>query len=113
MSDIKIGEMRQRITFQSPRKVADGHGGWNVSGWDDFATVWAQIEPISGREYFHAAQIKAEITHRVKIRYWADLNEEMRIKFGDRYLKIEAIRDLKELHKFMEILCREEKKDES
>jgi len=111
MTEIKIGDLRQRIIFQSPRKVDDGHGGWNVPSWDDTTTVWAQVEPISGREYFAAAQVKTEITHRVRIRYRADLNEEMRIKFGTRYLAIEAIRDLKELHKFMEILCSEEKKE--
>lgn len=104
-----IGKLRQRITFQSCRKVADGHGGWNAPSWDDFATVWAQVEPLSGREYYFAAQVKADLTHRVGIRYLAGLTEEMRVKFGDRYLEIETIIDIKELHKFMEILCREEK----
>lgn len=111
MKQISIGEMRQRITFQSARKVKDGHGGWNLPSWDDFATVWAQVEPLSGREYYFAAQVKADLTHRVGIRYLAGLNEEMRIKFGDRYFEIESIIDLGELHKFMEILAREKKEE--
>lgn len=106
---VKIGDLRQRITFQDPVKSDDGHGGHIVSGWNDIATVWAKVEPLKGREYFYAHQIKAEVSHRVTIRYRTGLTVEMRIKFGIRYLKMESIIDLKELHEFMEIFCNEEK----
>jgi len=67
MKKIEIGDMRHRITFQQPQKTADGYKGHTVQ-WQDVVTVWASVEPLSGREYFYSHQIKAEVTHRVRIR---------------------------------------------
>jgi len=105
---MKIGDMRHRITFQQPIKTPDGHKGHTVK-WQDVVTVWASVEPLSGREYFYSHQIKAEVTHRVKIRYREDIIVKMRIKHLDRVLEIESILDKKERHEVLEILCREAK----
>ena len=105
---MKIGDLRHRITFQKPVKVPDGYKGHTVT-WQDVFTVWASVEPLSGREYFYAHQIKAEVSHRVKIRYNENITTEMRIKHKDRILMIESIIDLKERRGFQEILAREEK----
>lgn len=103
-----IGDMRHRITFQQPIKTPDGYKG-HTEKWQDLIDVWASVEPLSGREYFYAHQIKAEVTHRVKIRYRVDITEKMRIKHRDRVLEIESIIDLKERREILEILCREVK----
>ena len=105
---MKIGDMRHRITFQQPIKTPDGYKGHEVQ-WQDVVTVWASVEPLSGREFFYAHQIKAEVTHRVKTRYREGLTVKMRIKHLERILEIESILDLKERHEVLEILCREEK----
>lgn len=105
---LTIGEMRHRITLQQPIETPDGHKGHTVK-WQDLATLWASVEPLSGREYFYSHQIKAEITHRVKIRYRENITTKMRIKHRDRVLAIESILDLKERRQILEILCREEK----
>ncbi len=105
---MNIGEMRHRITFQQPIKTPDGYKGQTVQ-WQNVATVWASVEPLTGREYFYSHQIKAELTHRVRIRYREGITEKMRIKHRERVLAIESILDLKEEHKTIEILCREEK----
>jgi len=103
-----IGRMRRRVTIQSPQKTEDGMGGHTIS-WSDVAEVWAEIEPLRGTEYFYAHQIKNEVSHRVRIRFRSDITEEMRIKLGDRVFNIESILDIEEAHRFLEILCIEEK----
>ena len=108
MKKTKIAAMRHRITFQDSMKTPDGHKGHTVA-WTNFVTVWASVEPLSGREYFYSHQIKAEVTHRIKIRYREDITTKMRIKHRDRVLAIESILDLKERRQILEILCREEK----
>lgn len=105
---MKIGDMRQRITFQRGVKKPDGHKGHTVV-WQDMITCWASVEPLSGREYFYSHQIKAEITHRVKIRYRGDITTKMRIKHRDRILAIESILDKKERREELEIFCKEKK----
>ena len=105
---MKIGDLRHRITFQKPVKTPDGYKGHTVT-WQDVFTVWASVEPLSGREYFYAHQIKAEVSHRVRIRYNEKVTTEMRIKHRDRILTIESIIDMKERREVQEILAKEEK----
>lgn len=105
---MKIGDLRQRITLQKSVKTADGHKG-STEQWQDLASMWASVVPLSGREYFSAHQIKAEVTHRVKVRYREDVTVQMRFKHRDRNLYIESIIDIKEEREMLEILCKEEK----
>lgn len=105
---IKIGDLRHRITFQKSNKTPDGYAG-NTEIYQDVVTVWAQVDPLTGREYFYAHQIKNEVSHRVRIRYRTDVNVEMRIKYGERYLQIESMIDKGERREFLELLCLEEK----
>ena len=105
---IKIGDFRHRITFQEPIKTPDGYKGFTIT-WQDGVVVWAQVDPLSGREYFYAHQIKNEVSHRIRIRYRTDVTVEMRILYGTRIFKVESIIDLKERREFLEILGQEEK----
>ena len=105
---MKIGDLRQRITLQKSVKTPDGHKG-STEQWQDLATIWASVEPLSGREWFQSHQIKAEVTHRVKVRYREDITVQMRFKHRDRNLYIESIIDKKEKRETLEILCREGK----
>jgi len=105
---MKIGDLRHRITFQKPIETEDEYLS-KTTVWQDVVTVWASVEPLTGREYFYAHQIKNEVSHRVRIRYRTDVNEKMRIKHLERYFKIESMIDMRERHEFLEILCVEEK----
>ena len=49
------------------------------------------------------------ISHRVKLRYRADVLPEMRIFYGSRSFAIVGIRNPKERGEFLEILCLEAK----
>lgn len=105
---VQIGKLRHRITFQEEVKRSDGYMGFIIS-WKDVVTIWASVEPLSGREFFYGHQIKNEVSHRVKVRYREDLSVEMRINWDRRIMKIESILDVKSEHRILEILCREEK----
>lgn len=54
---IRVGpETRNGYGEQTPKDIVVG-------------SVWASIEPLSGRELFQAQQVKADITHRVRLRW--------------------------------------------
>ena len=103
-----VGDMRHRIFFQQPVPTDDGYGGKPVT-WVNCGEAWAKVEPLTGREYFYAHQIKAEVTHRVKTRFRQDIKEDMRISANGRILEIVSIIDIDEGHQFFEILCTEAK----
>jgi len=103
---MKIGDLRHRISFEREVKVADGYLG-STATWRSVATVWASVEPLSGREYFYGHQISTEVSHRIKIRYNETVDVKMRINFGGRYMQIASILDIKERHQSQEILAQE------
>jgi len=103
---VNIGKLRHRVTIQNKVTLPDGYGGV-TSTWQDVATVWASVEPLNGRELYAAQQVKAELTHRIRIRYMSGIKPEMRIAFDNRTFEIEAIIDPEERHESLELLCSE------
>lgn len=70
---------------------------------------YAAIEPLSTRESQAALANQMEISHRVTLRYRADVTADMRIVFGSREFAIVGIRNPKERGEFLELLCLEGK----
>ena len=103
-----VGEMNRRIKLQSKVETGDGYGGKTVE-WVDRASVWAKVEPLSGREYFEAHQTQADVTHRVTTRYRGDIDETMRIVYGEKILEIESVLDVESAHQRLVIMAREAK----
>jgi SPP1 family predicted phage head-tail adaptor len=87
-----IGEMRERITLQSPLLVPDGAGGADVS-WEDAATIWAKVETRSGDERINGERLAPRARRRLTIRHRDGLNTAMRVLWKTRALDIRAIRD--------------------
>lgn len=86
---MRAGLLRYRVTLQSPTETPSEIAGREVE-WDDEVTVWAAVDAVSGREYFSAREVNAEITHKVTLRYRA-VEPSWRVKHGDRYLYVESI----------------------
>lgn len=103
---MKIGHLRHRITIQ---KYEEYRNEWNepIKEWVDWATVWASIEPISGREYWANVQIQAEVSHRIRIRYLPAVEPTMRVIFRGREFEIESIINWQERNIDLQLMCRE------
>jgi SPP1 family predicted phage head-tail adaptor len=87
-----IGQLRHRVTFQSPAATLDEVGGQAIV-WQDAATVWARIVALGGPEILRAAEIVPRGAYRLTIRYRTDIGPAMRIAFGDKTLQIDAVFD--------------------
>ncbi len=87
---MKIGKMRYRITLQFPADTVDDYGN-AVEDWQDLTTVWADIVPVSGREYLTANQATSETQYKIYIRYIAGVNAKMRIIHGSKVYEILAV----------------------
>jgi len=106
--------LRHRVTIQTPVETQNTYGEAETR-WQNLATaVWADIEPLRGREYFAAKQINAEVEARIKIRYRNDMTAKMKLVHGptcvcmstatDEYL-IDSIIDVGERHREMHLMC--------
>lgn len=101
---MKAGELRHRVRIQQLVTGRDDTGGFSET-WADVATVWAAIEPIRGREYFEAQQVNAEVSHRIKCRYRSGILPVMRAVFGVRIFRIEAVINVDERNRELQLMC--------
>lgn len=85
------GRLRHRVTIQSVTETRDTTTGAIATSWADVATVWAAIEPLSGREFIAAQGAQAEIVARILIRYRDDVVAKMRVVSGSRVYNIRAV----------------------
>ena len=93
---IKAGELTQRISFQrDDSSTVDDYGQVSRS-WNTYYTTWASVRPLSGREQEQGMARQASISHRVRIRYKADILHGDRISMGSRTLEIVSIRNIDE-----------------
>lgn len=100
------GALRHKIIIQQPAGVRDSNGQM-VETWTTFATVWASVEPLQGREFFAADQINSEITTRIRLRYLSGITQDMRISFDSRIYDIRSIIQVREIHHEMQLMCKE------
>ena len=87
-----IGKLRHYVQLQQRREVRDALGGVNQdeSPWEDLGWIWCNIEPIRGREFWSAQQVKSDITHKVTMRYDETMTSSHRILHKNRELNFAA-----------------------
>lgn len=74
---MQAGRLRDRVTLQVRTKTKNALGE-EVLDWVDFATVWAEVTPIRGQEYFAAGQMQRSADVRLRMRARPGINEDMR-----------------------------------
>lgn len=90
---INAGKMDRQIIIEEKSVTRDDFGAETVI-WQDVATVWAEVLPISGREVFNAGKIFAEATTLFRIRWRSGLTEDMRISYGGQYYGVSYLREV-------------------
>lgn len=88
---MQAGKLRHRVTIQEPVNIQDPVTGGLTSSWQDVASVWAQVYPLSAREFIAAQAGQAEITTRITIRYRPGITAKHRIIFRGQTYNIEGV----------------------
>ena len=89
---IDPGALNRRLVLEAPDETADGAGGV-VRDYETVAMLWASVEPIAARGDVVAAQLGATVTHRIVVRYSADISTRHRFREGARVFRIVTIRE--------------------
>lgn len=71
--------LRHRIVIQKPVETQDSNTGAITTTWQDVATVWATIEPLSVKEIIAAQAEDSKMSGRITIRYRSDINHSYRL----------------------------------
>ena len=103
---MNIGKLRHRVTFQEATSSQNDFDEW-ITSYSDWATVWAAIEPNTGKRYFEAKQANSEVQGIIRIRYRDGVLPTMRIVYGDQTFSIVSIVHPLERKKELHILYKE------
>ncbi|MGE4340357.1 MAG: phage head closure protein [Pigmentiphaga sp.] len=92
-SPYSAGELNQRVTLRKEVKSDDGMGG-NTSSWQDIATVWAKVRPMTGNEREHSDRLNAAANYLILIRDRSDVDENCVVTwkgttFNIRFAKVD------------------------
>jgi SPP1 family predicted phage head-tail adaptor len=87
-----IGELRTRLTLESPSRADDGGGGAIVT-WETVAEVWAAVRPVGGGEGFALDRVAGRLSHAILIRHRDDVTLEMRFREEQRVYDIRSAFD--------------------
>jgi len=101
-----FSKLRHRVTIQEYIPTRDSFGA-EVEVWTGIATVWASVEPLSGKEYFAAQQINSEITAKITMRHLNNINPKMRAVFDSRIFEILSIVNLEERNISLVLMVKE------
>jgi SPP1 family predicted phage head-tail adaptor len=103
---MKAGDLKHKITLQTCTPTNNSNLE-AIPTYSNFATVWAAIESISGKEYWESKTVTAETVVRIRIRYIPGVLPTMRIVYGSRIFHIDAILHLHEQKREIHLMCRE------
>lgn len=102
---IDAGELTERITIEQPATTQNAVGE-TVLAWSTFATVWAKVQSLSGREAERYGEIVGFSGHKVTIRALAGVSTSMRVIYRNRTLEVGAINEFDRVW-YMELICTE------
>jgi SPP1 family predicted phage head-tail adaptor len=103
---MRAGELRHQVVIEQRSSSVDSFGE-QLTTWTTFATIYAAILPVSGRELIAAGVVDAEVSHRIIVRYLAGVTASMRVLFEGRYFEIKAVLNEAERDRMLTLLCAE------
>lgn len=102
---IDAGELTERITIEQPAKGQNNVGETTLT-WSTYATVWAKVQSLSGREAERYGEIVGFSGHKVIIRALDGVGTSMRVIYRGRTLEIGAVNEYDRVW-WMELICTE------
>ena len=103
---IPAGNLTDRIVIEQAAETRNSVGEVTLS-WSTFATVWADVQALSGREAERYGQIVGFTGHKVTIRQLPGVKVSMRVIYeSTRTLEIGAINEY-ERGWYVELICTE------
>src|SRR5690606_40409969 len=91
MPAVASGNLRHKVQLQEQQITQDPVTGEMVTTWATIAQPWAEIVPMSGREFMAAGAEQSEVRGRIVIRYREDVDASLRVVYRGRYYNSLAV----------------------
>lgn len=90
---MRAGRLDRRITLLRQTET-QGADGAPIRTWSEVGKVWAEVVPVGGKERLQAPQTIAEQTARIRIRYRAGVDVQMRIEHAGLLWEIQGLAEI-------------------
>ena len=103
---MEAGNLRHRITLQRPAggDASDPNG---ATEWGNYATAYASVLPLRGRELWEAQAAQSTIDHRIMLRWRPGVKHNTRVLLGGRKFEVLNIIEQGERYEWLQLMCRE------
>lgn len=102
---MKSGELTQRVSLERLQEGQDPYGQ-PLTDWLPVATVWAAVEPLTGREYIAASALISAVEARITLRYRPGVSSAMRVIHGADVYGIQSVIHVKSAKQVLQLMCR-------
>lgn len=69
--------------------------------------IWADVQPIRGKEFTENQRTSSEMQYRITTRYREGIDPSMEVRWNNRTLNINAVIDVRGREESMELMCTE------
>ena len=106
---MRIGPLRHRVEVQAETETRSNMGGV-IRTWATIAdgTLWASVEPLTGREFFEAQRVDSDVSLKVRMRHDDRVTTSHRIRHDGRNLHIVSVLNQKDINRSMLLMCKED-----
>lgn len=91
MPAVATGKLRHKVQLQARIETQDPNTGEMLVSWQTVAEPWAEIVPMSAREFIAAQAEQSEVRGRIVIRYREGVNATMRVVYRNEYFVIHGV----------------------
>lgn len=91
MPAVASGKLRHKVALQQRMETQNPTTGEMVTSWSTIAEPWAEIVPMSAREFIAAQAEQSEVRGRITIRYRSGVDASMRVVYRGEYYMIHGV----------------------
>ena len=101
---MEIGKLRNKITIKSVTKTIDDLG-YTTEMQDNIESAWAEVIPISSKEFYSNASENIKNITKFRIRYLKGITSDMKVEFQENKYNIKGIMNIDMRCKELILIC--------
>jgi SPP1 family predicted phage head-tail adaptor len=103
---IAAGKLRERVTIKHKVVTGKDAKGADLFTWEVLVdNLPAEVEPLTGREFFAADQAQSSVDLRVRVRFREDITNAMQLVWNGQPHDIDSVLRPKANRAFLELMC--------
>lgn len=104
MRALSPGRKDQYVTIRRRETGVDALGQESTT-WQTLAAVWAEAQPMRGREYFAAGQAQSQVDVRFRINFRTDVLPTHQVMWRAQPYDVVSVIDVDGKRQHLELMC--------